>query len=293
MRDFPFGLAVLLALLLHVLLGLGLRHNFLVLGSPAAARNNEPVSIRIVDVPSGGPTLEKPPNTRNFSDANRKAGPLEKTIRTDRPVVQAERPAVRAAMPSRPPGSARNATASPAPQQATQTPPAPLPPIQDPSTISSKGDLPIGDAQGKEKLSKSLQNLDQFLTPGGGTGGGAESGGDALQGDPGSGVYFDTRGFDLGPWANQVIAIVKRNWLIPVAAEMGIKGVVGVAFEVERSGEIRNVRLVSSSKIPSFDQAAMNALKSSSPFPPLPADFPRPQLPGVFRFYYNTPVPAN
>jgi protein TonB len=293
MRDFPFGLAVLLAVLFHVLLGLGLRHNFLLVGSPAApARHNEPLSIRIVDVPSGGPTLEKPPNTRNFSDANRKAGPLEKTIRTERPVVQAERPAARAAAPSRPPGPARNAAQSPVPQQAMKSPPAPLPPIQDPSTISSNGDIPIGDSQGKEKLSKSLQNLDQFITPGGGTGG-TDSGGDPLQGDPGSGVYFDTRGFDLGPWANQVIAIVKRNWLIPVAAEMGMKGVVGVAFEVQRSGEITNVRLVSSSKIPSFDQAAMNALKSSSPFPPLPVDFPRPLLPGVFRFYYNTPVPAN
>src|SRR5438067_325894 len=78
MKDFPFGLAFILAILLHTLVGLALRHDFLIAAAPLPSAN-QPVSIRIVDVPKGGPSLDTPPPTSNFSDANRKAGPLVAT----------------------------------------------------------------------------------------------------------------------------------------------------------------------------------------------------------------------
>jgi TonB family protein len=138
-----------------------------------------------------------------------------------------------------------------------------------------------------------LNNLDRYL--GGSSGSGSGNGNDdeiggIPTGDTGSGVFFDTQGYDLGPWANRVIAMVKRNWIVPVAADLGLKGVVGISFQVDRSGKILDPKIVSSSQIPSYDQAALQALMISDPFPPLPADFPRPKLPAVFRFYYNTPV---
>jgi TonB family protein len=173
-----------------------------------------------------------------------------------------------------------------------------LPAIEQPPLerqTPSSGDYQVPENRSDEKrLSQSLKNLDQFIGsgPAATSQGGEGSGdGDVPSGDPGSGVFFDTQGFDLGPWANRVVAIVRSNWIVPVAAQLGVKGVVSVAFKVERSGRIIDIRVIAPSGTPSFDQAAANALKTSSPLPALPGDFPRPVLPGVFRFYYNMPVP--
>ena len=290
-KDFPFGLALGFAILLHTLIGFALHHNFLIAASPLFP-SNEPVTVRIVDVPKGGPTLPEPPATQNLSDANRKAGPL---VKTNEPPALRPPPEIRqraAGGRSSAPAARSFAPSAAAPNAAS------LPSIQEPTPVPNgqQAEIRTGDAVNQKQLEKSLQNLDRFITPGSGTGRGSGGDrdivGDALQGDQGSGVFFDTRGFDLGPWASRVVAIVKSNWLIPPAADLGVKGVVGVAFEVERiTGKINNVRIISSSKIPSFDQAAVNALTVSSPFPPLPANFPRPTLAGIFRFYYNLPVP--
>jgi TonB family protein len=292
-KDFPFGLALVFAIVLHTLIGLALHHNFLIAASPLFP-SNEPVTVRIVDVPKGGPTLPAPPPTGNLSDANRKAGPL---VKTNEPPALRPPPEIRQRAAGGP--STTVTPRSSMPPAASAPNAASLPSIREPTSAPTgqQAEIRTGDAVNQQKLAKSLQNLDRFIAPGSGNGRGSGGGdrdaaGDELQGDQGSGVFFDTRGFDLGPWANRVVAIVKSNWLIPPAADLGVKGVVGVAFEVEKiTGKINNVRIISSSNIPSFDQAAVNALTVSSPLPPLPGNFPRPTLAGIFRFYYNLPVP--
>src|SRR6185295_10580816 len=104
-----------------------------------------------------------------------------------------------------------------------------------PSQNPGPADIHIGPPKtDSKKLSQSLQNLDQYIGDGSEVGGSGN--GDLPSGDPGSGVFFDTQGFDLGPWANRVVAIVRSNWIIPVAAELGVKGIVGVSLQVEKSG---------------------------------------------------------
>ena len=281
-KEFPFGWALFAALLVHTLLGFVLKQNpFLIAATPPAPPG--PVKMHFVEVPPEAKTVPAPPNTRNLSDANRKAGPLIKTEKRETKSTQYAKPAPR--QQKKPDNSEKMGSASKRSELAS------LPPIEQPALPRTEqaGDyrIPPSNANPK-KLSESLENLDQFL----GSGSGSDSGGDLPSGDPGSGVFFDTQGFDLGPWANRVIAIVRSNWIVPVAAELGVKGVVAVSFQVERSGRIINIQVVSTSGTPSFDQAAVNALKTSNPFPALPADFPRPVLPGVFRFYYNLPVPG-
>ena len=246
------------------------------------------MNVQFVEVPPNAKTVPYAPKTPYASDANRKAGPL----RTGRGAAGAPGPIYsRPAPPARP--------AAP-PQQAPRETIAPAMPA--PQQYSSAGDLPQASRESREQrpsesLAKSLNNLDRFIQPSPGeatSGGGGGEGGDGMPAiPPGSGVFFDTRGYDLGPWANRVIAIVKSNWLTPEAAKLGARGIVSISFTVARSGRIDNIRLVSSSGIPSFDTAAMNALRSSSPLPKLPVDFPRPILPGLFRFFYNTPVEEN
>lgn len=276
--DYSFIIAFFAAVILHAALALFLRANPLGAANPVnITPQKEPVTLRFVEVPPNTRAVPFTPNTDKLSDVNRIAGPLVKP-RQQR-------------APSAPASEGRRPQPTPSQQQAPQAaqnqePVRSMPQQQAPP--DSNGEL---NNQQQARLSQSLDNLDQFIGKGNGSSGNGSGDSGPATPDPGSGVYFDTRGYDLGPWANRVIAIVKSNWLIPVAADLGQKGVVGVAFEVDRDGHVNNIRIVSTSKIISFDQAAVNSLKTSNPFPPLPADFPRPVLPGVFRFYYNTPVP--
>jgi TonB family protein len=284
-KEFPFGWAVLFALVLHVVLGIFLKQNPLLIAAPAPPANAAgPMKMHFVESPPEAKTVPANPNAKYLSDATRKAGPLVKTEKREPASTQY----------ARTPGAAR-----PGPQRQSAPPAAKSEAVQLPSidqpvmeTPSQKGDYRVPSSRpDSAKLNESLRNLDQFIGSEAGTSQGSGDTGDVPSGDTGSGVFFDTQGFDLGPWANRVVAIVRSNWIIPVAAQLGVKGIVGVAFQVEKSGRIINIQVISPSGTPSFDQSAANALKTSSPLPPLPPDFPRPVLPGVFRFYYNLAVP--
>ncbi len=296
-KEFPFALALGVAIALHFLLGFAIKRNllFAVSPSPPPSPPRPPVTMRFVEVPPESKTVTEPPRTNNASDANRKAGPLKSLQpgemkmpsvpgRPNPPSVRRQQQAVRQ-QPSKP-----------LPEQTvkTEVPSISVPPIEmNRSAVDDANTIPLNMNPGNQKqLSESLQDLDRYIRNDDEGDGGIYSPNDGSpSGDTGSGVFFDTQGFDLGPWGNKIVAIVKKNWIVPVAAQLGMKGVVSISFEVNKaSGHFINLNIISSSNVPSFDQAAMNALKSSNPLPPLPADFPRPTLPGVFRFYYNIPI---
>jgi protein TonB len=280
-KEFSFTVAVTVALLLHAVLGVFMKYNPLVAATPTAPLNAKPpVTMNFVEVPPTAKAVEAPiPTAKHASDANRKAGPvIPNKLKPQRPQVQ------QYAKSSGSSGRSEMVERSTQQQpSARELQPSTAPPkIEDPSTEPAP------------KLAEgALRDLDRYIGQGSGSGSGSGSGdelGGVPTGDPGSGVFFDTQGYDLGPWANRVIAMVRKNWIVPVAAELGLKGIVGISFQVDRSGKILNPKIISTSNVPSYDQAALQALMITDPFPPLPADFPRPLLPAVFRFYYNTPV---
>lgn len=286
-KEFSFTLALTVALVVHVLLAVLMKYNPLS-AAPATPNMamNSPVTMQFVESPPNAPTSPEPPiAAKHLSDANRKAGPLipNKTPPTQPQIRQYPSFKGQSARSAPAPSSTPSASAA-APSTAQQQPSAEAEPSND------QGDLPA------PKLAEgALQDLDRFIgkgSSGSGSGNGsADQEGSVPSGDPGSGVFFDTQGYDLGPWGNHVVAIVRRNWIVPVAAELGLKGIVAISFKVDRSGKIIDPKIISSSNVSSFDQAALQALMISNPFPPLPPDFPRPNLPAVFRFYYNIPVP--
>ena len=297
-KEFPFTFALCAALVLHFLIGVAIKRNMLIAANPVppAPPSQAPVTMRFVEVPPNSKTVPVAPKTKNVSDANRKAGPLKSlkpgemkmpsspgkqgpvVVRQKKPEVQQQQ-------------------APPQQMAQLQAPPvSSAPPVQmNPSPSSNDSNtipLQVNPGNSQKKLSASLQDLDRYIrNQDGGDGGIYSPKEGSPSGDTGSGVFFDTQGFDLGPWGNRVVAIVKQNWIVPVAAQLGLKGIVSISFEVEKAtGNFINLNIVSSSNIPSFDQAAINAMKSSNPLPPLPADFPRRTLGGVFRFYYNIPI---
>lgn len=105
-------------------------------------------------------------------------------------------------------------------------------------------------------------------------------------------ILSDTRGYDFGPYMNQVINRVRTSWysLIPDSARIGVsKGRVVVVFTITESGRIENLDVPVSSGVSALDRAAVAAIQASNPFQRLPADFDGDRLVLQFTFLYNIP----
>src|SRR5207244_2324840 len=72
-------------------------------------------------------------------------------------------------------------------------------------------------------------------------------------------ILSDTRGYDFGPYMNQVINRVRVNWytLIPEIARLGKKGRVVIIFTITKTGIIDDVRLVANSGTDPLHRTAM------------------------------------
>lgn len=98
---------------------------------------------------------------------------------------------------------------------------------------------------------------------------------------------FDIRDYDIAPWAEKVVNKIQKNWIVPPTQKTSAKCLVVIFVIIEKSGELSSVEIVNSSKVQLLDQAALKALNLSSPFPPLPDDFPNKNLEAYFEFLYN------
>lgn len=141
---------------------------------------------------------------------------------------------------------------------------------------------------------RAVEGLPFGEPPAGGGSGDVSPGGDISPGGDGTSshglggnAFFDSRGYDITPWAKRMVYRVKKNWIFPPVSEYGLKGVVGIYLLIGRDGAIGNIYIRKTSGIRPFDQAAFNAIELSAPLPPLPDDFPHADLPAYFLFYYN------
>jgi TonB family protein len=102
-------------------------------------------------------------------------------------------------------------------------------------------------------------------------------------------ILSDTRGYDFGPYMNQVVNRVRYNWysLIPEIARLGKKGRVVVIFTITQNGTIDNAHIVANSGTEPLDRAAFGSITASNPFAKLPAGFDGDRLVLQFTFLYN------
>jgi TonB family protein len=106
-------------------------------------------------------------------------------------------------------------------------------------------------------------------------------------------LLSDPNGFDFQPYMRQVLAAVKRNWMmiIPKSATMsGRRGQVLIQFIIDRAGGVPKLVIATSSGTDAFDRAAVGGISASTPFPPLPPEFKGDQIRLQLAFRYNTPV---
>jgi TonB family protein len=81
---------------------------------------------------------------------------------------------------------------------------------------------------------------------------------------------FDAPDFTYGYYVDQMLAQISRNWSRPPVGS-GVE--TTLHYRIERNGRIIDLRITRSSGINSFDLAALRAVQSSSPLPPLPSAF--------------------
>ncbi len=98
---------------------------------------------------------------------------------------------------------------------------------------------------------------------------------------------FNINQIDISPWARDVVEKIQKNWAIPTSQDDDEKNVVEITVSIGKNGDLLNVGIRNSSAHPTLDQAALNAVRISAPFPKLPDNFPNDNLEAHFLFQYN------
>ena len=121
-----------------------------------------------------------------------------------------------------------------------------------------------------------------------GTGGSKGTGGYSGAGNPGGGggrPGIDAiKEPDFGPYMRELQRRIKTNWNPPKGNE---SRKVVLLFKIAKNGQLLSCRVFRSSGLPSADQAALNAVKMTAPFKPLPADYKGTNIDIQFTFDYN------
>ncbi|MGB2765002.1 MAG: energy transducer TonB [Candidatus Aminicenantaceae bacterium] len=120
---------------------------------------------------------------------------------------------------------------------------------------------------------------------GGGSGSGSGSGG-------GFGSAYSSKiGLSNFPYTYYLQIIIDRvssNWFTSLV-DPGISGnfQVTVYFRIHKNGQVANLKIEESSGVRSLDLSAQRAIRSSSPFPPLPRDYEDEYL-GIFLIFEHS-----
>ncbi len=115
---------------------------------------------------------------------------------------------------------------------------------------------------------------------GGGTPGAYGYGGRPARGSlrGGTTIASSIKSYDLSGWAQKVVELVQKNWVVPLTQTARSEESVEISVVLLKSGEISAVMVVEPSEDRLFEQAAREAIEASLPFPPLPEDFPAASL---------------
>ncbi|MFY9552772.1 MAG: energy transducer TonB, partial [Thermoanaerobaculia bacterium] len=100
-------------------------------------------------------------------------------------------------------------------------------------------------------------------------------------------ISFDTTWYDWGPYAAEMVRRIKLHWDVPELARLGWKGKLTVRFFILADGTVADAKIIRGSSIPPFDHAAFQAIITSSPFRPLPADLHSQREGVTVTFFYN------
>jgi protein TonB len=78
---------------------------------------------------------------------------------------------------------------------------------------------------------------------------------------------LDNPDFTYGYYIDQLLAAIDSNWVRPPVGDR-VRAIV--SFRIQRNGSITDLRVAEASGFNAFDLAALRAVQSAAPFPPLP-----------------------
>jgi len=305
---FTLGRATVVALTLHVLFGaiVTVWPGLLRPAELMAAPENAPIEFNFVDTPEADPPPE-PPDTNVLSDIDRRAADNAEPTAEATPFSEGNT-AQQVIRPAEPPSEASDASEAvePTPEQpeepadAAEEPEEEAPdPAEDnaesfavseevtePAAAQPTTPLPPR----RRNLKRSLARPEAFVDPQvydnqrGGVGGERPM------------AQFDTKGYDLGGYLNEVLRKVEMNWRtnMPPLIQTGVGGAtfVNLSIRRQRNGAGDEVAVIVaeqtwSSGQPAYDSAAVFALELSNDLPPIPEFFPHDAITGRLGFIYN------
>jgi outer membrane biosynthesis protein TonB len=270
-----------------------LPHRAVMLVSPSPDEKK----ITFLNMPTDTQKVKAPP-TDKISDKNRVAMSRQPQLNRQQlkellDAMKAGRPGQTAPAPQQQQTSPATAQAAPPPQQQPQpTPPAPQvarlqsPPVTRKPTFNTQ---PMSASQSIAQAAQAAaQNHGKYAGDNGDYGLGQHQP-KARMGD--AEILSDTMGVDFGPYLQQVLRVVKANWIhgLPESAWPPLykKGEVSIDFAILKDGSIAGMRYYSGSGDVSLDRAAYGGITASSPFQPLPAEFGGQYLSLRIRFILN------
>jgi len=234
-------------------------------------------------------TSPKPPPIAELSDLDRRARTVERAPNPDNPL-----PFSRGNSPERmeaePPPMRRPAPQpAPAPQNGNSD--AAKPPLRLPDAPSAY-ERPSDASRQPERgpavgvIADAIRNVRRYAQQ---ENFGNLRGGQAQ--DHGESIQFDSKGVEFGPWLARFVAQVRSNWMIPQAA-MSMRGHVAITFFVHKDGRITDVSVAKPSTVDAFTLSGRNAILTSNPTIPLPAEYPDEKCYFTVTFYFNERPPG-
>ncbi len=249
-----------------------------------------------LELPPDAQKLTRRPDAKVISDKDRiatsKAPQIDReelkkileSAHAGRPGENAQPPAQGQAAPNQPPPAQGFAPPQPSDQTARlQAPPQPR---------------PQPDFNAAMTPGSAIQQAIQATAANRGRNGGSGQAGDF--GSPGrSGakaldeaeILTDTMGVDFGPYLTRIVQIVKQNWynLMPPSVYPPIykQGKLSIEFVILKDGKTAQMTVHTSSGDVALDRAAWASITASTPFPPLPKEFPGQILGLRFYYFYN------
>ncbi|MBY0357234.1 MAG: TonB family protein [Candidatus Obscuribacterales bacterium] len=133
-----------------------------------------------------------------------------------------------------------------------------VPPQPTPVAVAVPTDKPVADSVVQSNEPPAAQ-------------GGSDSGSTSAGGGNGNGDSGDGNGVDFGSYLAEIQKRIKKNWYPPRGEESKS---CTLKFKIRKDGSSYAIKLVTSSGLAIVDQAAVTAIKTSSPFPNLPAGSP-------------------
>jgi TonB family protein len=100
-------------------------------------------------------------------------------------------------------------------------------------------------------------------------------------------IAFNAKNQDISFWTQSVLSRIERYWIIPTMSRVGLAGQVEITLTIDQRGRQLALEIVRSSAHEMLDQAALNAVKASLPFPPLPENIAGKAFRFNFVFTYN------